>query len=84
MCLTVFERFTQKFARIVQQERGQNFITKLHRGQVDIIPWPVIESSQFYGLFEVLKDRFIKRPTTHHHAVQFVDVLKTLMAKLKV
>ncbi|KIM24854.1 hypothetical protein M408DRAFT_26650 [Serendipita vermifera MAFF 305830] len=75
--------FTQKFARIVQQERGQNFITKLHKGHLDIIPWPVIESPQFYKLFELLKDRFNKRPTTHHHAIQFLDVLKTLMAKLK-
>ncbi|CCA69193.1 hypothetical protein PIIN_03093 [Serendipita indica DSM 11827] len=75
--------FTQKFARIVQQERGQNFITKLHKGQLDIIPWPVIESAQFYGLFDVLRDRLVRRPTTHKHAVLFVDVLKTLMAKLK-
>ncbi len=82
--LQLLFRFTQKFAAIVQRERGQNFITRLHKGHLDIIPWPVIESSQFYGLFEVLKERLIKRPTTHRHAVQFVDTLKTLMAKLKV
>ncbi|KAG8823849.1 hypothetical protein FRC17_009237 [Serendipita sp. 399] len=75
--------FMQKFARIVQQERGQNFISKLHRGQLDIVPWPVIESSEFYVLFDILRDRLIKRPTTHKHAVMFVDILKTLMAKLK-
>ncbi|KAG8854044.1 hypothetical protein FRB91_004122 [Serendipita sp. 411] len=75
--------FGQKFARIVQQERGQNFITKLHRGQLDIIPWPVIESSQFYTLFDILRDRLIRRPITHKHAIMFVDILKTLMAKLK-
>ncbi|KAG8816259.1 hypothetical protein FRC17_000381 [Serendipita sp. 399] len=75
--------FTQKFARIVQQERGQNFITKLHRGQLDIVPWPVIESSQFYALFDILRGRLNQRPITHKHAIMFVDVLKTLMAKLK-
>lgn len=77
-------RFTQKFAAIVHRERDQNFITRLHRGQLDIIPWPVIESSQFYGLFDVLRERLMKRPITHKRAVIFVDILKTLMAKLKV
>jgi hypothetical protein len=77
-------RFGQKFAKIVQRERGQNFITKLHRGELDIVPWPVIESPQFYKLFDVLKERLVRRPVSHRHAVQFTEILKTLMAKLKV
>lgn len=77
-------RFAQKFAQIVQRERGENFITKLHRGQLEVIPWAVIGSSQFYSLFGVLKDRLGKRPTTYKHAGVFIEILKTLMAKLKV
>jgi hypothetical protein len=77
-------RFRQKFQKIVQQERGENFISKLHRGKLDIIPWPVIESSRFYDLFGGLKNRFDRQPITHQHAGAFLTVLKMLMAKLKV
>ncbi|PVF95046.1 hypothetical protein CPB86DRAFT_739378 [Serendipita vermifera] len=75
--------FGQKFSKIVQRERAQNFITKLHKGKLDIIPWPVIESPQFYMVFDLLKKRLAERPVSHQYAVQFMEVLKTLMAKLK-
>jgi hypothetical protein len=77
-------RFAQKFAQIVQRERGENFITKLHKGQLKVIPWAVIGSAQFYSLFGVLKDQLGEQQTTFKHASVFIDILKTLMAKLKV
>lgn len=83
-CASNPSRFRQKFQRIVQQERGENFISKLHQGKLDIIPWPVIESSRFYDLFGGLKNRFDRQPITHLHAGAFLTVLKMLMAKLKV
>jgi hypothetical protein len=70
--------------RIVQQEGSENFITKLHKGKLGIIPWGVIESPSFYKLFNKLKIRFMKQPITHKHAGAFIVTLKTLMAKLKV
>jgi hypothetical protein len=72
------------FQRIVQQERGDSFITKLYKGKLDVIPWPYIESSRFYDLFTGLKKRFDGQPITHQHAAAFITVLKMLMAKLKV
>jgi hypothetical protein len=77
-------RFLQKFQSIIQQKCGENFISKLHRGKLDIIPWPFIESSWFYDLFGVLKNRFDRQPITHQRAGTFLVVLKMLMAKLKV
>jgi hypothetical protein len=77
-------RFQQKFQRIVQKERADNFISKLHRGKLDIIPWPVIESARFYDLFVGLKKRLDRQSITHKHAGAFLGVLKMLMAKLKV
>lgn len=79
-----FHRFYLKFERLVQDEGGDNFITKLHRGKLDIISWPVIESSGFYKLFNSLKTNFMKQSVTHPHAGAFLIMLKTLMAKLKV
>ncbi|KAG8783755.1 hypothetical protein FRC15_004586 [Serendipita sp. 397] len=79
----IVHEFHQKFQRIVQQERADNFISKLHRGKLDIIPWPVIESARFYDLFMGLKQRLDRQPVTHKHAGAFLSVLKMLMAKLK-
>ncbi len=77
-------RFALKFKRIVRDEAGENFISKLHRGKLAIIPWPVIQSTRFYELFGALKARLEKQPITHKSAGEFLRVLKMLMAKLKV
>ncbi|KAG8834730.1 hypothetical protein FRC17_007454 [Serendipita sp. 399] len=79
----IVREFHQKFQTIVQQERADNFISKLHRGKLDIIPWPVIESARFYDLFTGLKQRLDRQPVTHQHAGAFLSTLKMLMAKLK-
>jgi hypothetical protein len=78
------DRFSLKFQQIVQQEQEANFISRLHRGRINIIPWPVIESKQFYSLFPTLKKCLDKEPATHARAGVFLQTLKTLMAKLKV
>ncbi|KAF8504999.1 hypothetical protein JB92DRAFT_2927694 [Gautieria morchelliformis] len=31
------------------EEQDSNFITRLHKGHISIIPWPVIESTKFYS-----------------------------------
>jgi hypothetical protein len=77
-------RFSLKFQKIVQDEQDANFITKLHRGKLDIIPWPVIGSKQFYMLFPTIQKRLDQQEVTHKTAGEFLQTLKTLMAKLKV
>ncbi|KAJ7504160.1 hypothetical protein B0H11DRAFT_1709774, partial [Mycena galericulata] len=69
--------------KIVEDEQDANFISRLHAGQLDIIPWPVIESKQFYALFPALKRTLNQQEITHVAAGEFLHTLKTLMAKLK-
>jgi hypothetical protein len=45
---------------------------------------PVIESKEFYKLFPMLKRHLDQQLMTHRTAGEFLDTLKTLMAKLKV
>ena len=78
------DRFRQKFQHIVEQEQEDNFITKLHKGKFNIIPWPVIESAGFYDLFGALKIRLDQQPLTYKYASVFIGALKMLMAQLKV
>ncbi|KZP02990.1 hypothetical protein FIBSPDRAFT_769606, partial [Athelia psychrophila] len=79
----IAREFSLKFQKIVQDEQDANFITKLHAGKLSIIPWPVIESRDFYRLFPTLKKSLDKQIVTHRTAGEFLHTLKTLMAKLK-
>ncbi|KAI5994326.1 hypothetical protein EDD15DRAFT_2432753 [Pisolithus albus] len=79
----IAREFTLKFQRIVQDEQETNFITQLHGGKLAIIPWPVIESQEFYKLFPKLKRHLDQQIITHHTAGEFLHTMKTLMAKLK-
>ncbi|KAI0297435.1 hypothetical protein BC826DRAFT_166673 [Russula brevipes] len=79
----VTREFSLKFQKIVQDEQDANFISRLHAGKLQIIPWPVIESKEFYKLFSALKRKLDQQSTSHHTAGEFLHTLKTLMAKLK-
>jgi hypothetical protein len=77
-------RFSLKFQKIVQAEQRANFISRLHRGRLNIIPWAVIESREFYNLFSTLKAQLDLQNVSHPTAGEFLHTIKTLMAKLKV
>ncbi|EMD40863.1 hypothetical protein CERSUDRAFT_121499 [Gelatoporia subvermispora B] len=79
----IIKEFSLKFQQIVQLEQGSNFITRLHRGRLDIVPWPVIESRQFYTLFTAFRKRLDKQATTYSGGSIFLQIIKTVMAKLK-
>ncbi|KAN0134234.1 hypothetical protein V8E53_008006 [Lactarius tabidus] len=79
----VMKRVALKFQKIVQDEEDDNFITRLHAGKLQIVPWPVIGSADFYRLFSALKKQLYQERTLHGTASEFSFTLKTLMAKLK-
>ncbi|KAF9228234.1 hypothetical protein BS17DRAFT_850512 [Gyrodon lividus] len=79
----IAREFSLKFQQIVQEEQDANFISRLHGGKLNIIPWPVIESREFYKLFATLKRRLDQQEVTHKAAGEFLHLMKTLMAKLK-
>ncbi|KAI9511011.1 hypothetical protein F5148DRAFT_1274479 [Russula earlei] len=76
-------RFSSKFQKIVEQEQDANFISRLHGGKLNIIPWPVIESKEFYKLFTTLKKRLDQQKVSHPTAGEFLHTIKILMAKIK-
>jgi hypothetical protein len=74
-------RFSLKFQKIVQ---ARHYISRFHAGKLQIIPWPVIESKEFYKFFSTLRRKLDQQSVSHHTAGEFLHTLKTLMAKLKV
>ncbi|KAH8114640.1 hypothetical protein DFH11DRAFT_1764593 [Phellopilus nigrolimitatus] len=81
--IEIAREFELKLHKIVQEEQASNFISRLYRGDLDIVTWPVIESRQFYTLFTTLKRRLDAQSPTHEGASTFLLKLKMLMAKLK-
>ncbi|KAG9125289.1 Vacuolar protein sorting-associated protein 13A [Ceratobasidium sp. 392] len=79
----IVKEFSLKFRQIVEKEQDQNFISRLHRGRIQIIPWPVINSPGFYTLFRQLRQKLDQQLFTHGTAGAFLHNLKTLMAKIK-
>lgn len=77
-------RFDQKFNDMVEEDQENNFITRLHRGQLHILPWPVIKSKGFYTLFGHIRRILEDQPITHGEGGVFLHMLKTLMAKIMV
>ena len=64
-------------------EKDFNFITRLHSGNLFIVPWPVIESTEFYQSFTSLAKKLQELPVTYTQGVTFLSTMKALMAKLK-
>ncbi|KAG8694060.1 hypothetical protein FRC08_008731, partial [Ceratobasidium sp. 394] len=79
----IIKEFSLKFRQIVAMEQDRNFISRLHRGRIQIIPWPVINSPSFYTLFRQLRQKLDEQRFTHGTAGAFLHNLKTLMAKIK-
>ncbi|KAG8713472.1 hypothetical protein FRC09_018672 [Ceratobasidium sp. 395] len=79
----IVNEFHLKFLQIVEREKDQNFISRLHRGRIDIIPWPVINTPIFYTLFRRLRQNLERQQFTHGTGGAFLHSLKTLMAKIK-
>ncbi len=69
---------------MLELDKVSNFVTLRHAGNLILIPWPVIESRQFYVLFPTLKKVLQKQEITHPKAATFLHTIKTMMAKLKV
>ncbi|KAI9443812.1 hypothetical protein H4582DRAFT_1039790 [Lactarius indigo] len=82
--IEIAREFFLGLQQIVQQEQDANFISRLHGGKLDIIPWPVMESTRdFYELFATLKMQLDLQKVSHPAAREFLHTIKTLMAKLK-
>ncbi|KAI9460720.1 hypothetical protein F5148DRAFT_255942 [Russula earlei] len=79
----IAREFSSKVRKFIEQEKNDNFISRLHGGKMKIIPSPVIESTEFYKLFPALKKSLDLQKTTHSTAGEFLLTIKTMMAKLR-
>ncbi|KAG9305010.1 hypothetical protein G9A89_007413 [Geosiphon pyriformis] len=80
----IVSEFQSKFSKIVDKEEEDNFITKLYRNEMSIVPWPVFNEASFYTTFKQLKVKLDGQNSKYKNARIFVEKIKVLMTKLKV
>ncbi|RUS20070.1 hypothetical protein BC937DRAFT_86448, partial [Endogone sp. FLAS-F59071] len=80
----VVKEFESKFSNIVSKESGNNFITRLYKGQMSILPWPMFNEANFYKTLIKLKKYMDDQEPKSEMARIFLPTIKTIMAKLKV
>ncbi|KAG8689142.1 hypothetical protein FRC11_004009, partial [Ceratobasidium sp. 423] len=78
----IIKKLSLEFQGIVEKERDRNFITRLHRGHIQIVPWPSANSHNFYTSLGRLRQKLNQQPFTHDSCGAFLHNLKTLMAKI--
>ncbi|KAJ3073522.1 hypothetical protein HDU98_001323 [Podochytrium sp. JEL0797] len=79
----IVQEFRTKIATIIYKEKSNNFISKLFGQKLEIIPWPVIQDSEFYEEFHYLKDMLLEQDG-YKNGITFLTILKTLMIKLRI
>ncbi|RIA83800.1 hypothetical protein C1645_833247 [Glomus cerebriforme] len=80
----IVTEFQSKFSKIVDREEEDNFITKLYRNKMSIVPWPVFNEAAFYTTFKQLKVKLDVQDSKYKNARAFIEKMKVLMTKLKV
>ncbi|CAG8720144.1 4553_t:CDS:10, partial [Racocetra persica] len=80
----IVTEFQSKFSRIVDKEEEDNFITKLYRNKMSILPWPVFTEAAFYTSIKTFKVKLDSQESQYKNAQMFVEKIKVLMTKLKV
>ncbi|CAG8843970.1 735_t:CDS:2, partial [Racocetra persica] len=72
----IIEEFHLKFARIVDREEEDNFITKLYRNKMSIVAWPIFTDSSFYTSLKQFKIKLGEQESQYKNARMFLEKTK--------
>ncbi|PKY47220.1 hypothetical protein RhiirA4_543827 [Rhizophagus irregularis] len=68
----------------ISQEGEDNFISKMYRGKVDFIPWPIFNNDAWFKALSIVNKKLEKQEVKYENAITFLQNLKVIMAKLKI
>ncbi|GBB95541.1 hypothetical protein RclHR1_02560001, partial [Rhizophagus clarus] len=80
----IMREFQSKFDQLVSEEGGDNFITRMYSGGLDIIPWPVFGDIKWFKKLSMIKKTLDRQETKYENARTFLQNTKVIMAKLKI
>ncbi|CAG8627601.1 5823_t:CDS:2 [Funneliformis caledonium] len=77
----IVREFQSKFSQLISEEGKDNFISRMYKGRLDIIPWSMFnDAGCFKTLSNVNKDL---ENAKYENARTFLQNTKLIMAKLK-
>ncbi|GES77132.1 hypothetical protein GLOIN_2v1781568 [Rhizophagus clarus] len=80
----ISREFQLKFDQLVAEEGGDNFVTRMYGGGLNIIPWPVFNDTAWFKKLSIIKTTLDKQETKYENARTFLQNTKVIMAKLKI
>ncbi|GES75141.1 hypothetical protein GLOIN_2v1781568 [Rhizophagus clarus] len=78
------KEFQLKLSQLVKEEGEDNFISRMYRGGLNIIPWPVFNDIAWFKQLSQIKKRLDEQETKYENARAFLHNTKVIMAKLMI
>ncbi|GBC07437.1 hypothetical protein RclHR1_07470002 [Rhizophagus clarus] len=80
----IVREFKSKFSQIVSEEGEDNFISRMYKGGLDIIPWPMFNDAAWFKTLSTVNKKLDKQEIKYENARTFLQSTKVIMAKLKI
>ncbi|GBC07438.1 hypothetical protein RclHR1_07470003 [Rhizophagus clarus] len=80
----IVKEFKSKFTQLVSEEGEDNFISRMYKGGLDIIPWPMFNDVAWFKTLSKVNKKLDKQEAKYENARTFLQNTKVIMAKLKI
>jgi len=80
----IVKEFKSKFSQLVADEGEDNFISRMYKGGLDIIPWPMFNDASWFKTLSKVNKNLNDQEPRYENARNFLQNTKVIMAKLKI
>ncbi|CAI2161360.1 13694_t:CDS:10 [Funneliformis geosporum] len=80
----IVKEFKSKFSQLVAEEGEDNFISRMYKGGLDIIPWPMFNDASWFKTLSKVNKNLNNQEPRYENARNFLRNTKVIMAKLKI
>ncbi|GBC20093.1 uncharacterized protein OCT59_006574 [Rhizophagus irregularis] len=80
----IVREFMIKFSQLVSEEGEDNFISRMYKGGLEVIPWPMFNDASWFKTLSKVNKKLEKREAKYENARTFLQITKVIMAKLKI
>ncbi|CAI2161359.1 15834_t:CDS:10 [Funneliformis geosporum] len=80
----IVREFQSKISQLVSEGGKDNFISRMYKGGLDIIPWPMFNDAGWFKTLSNVNKDLEKQKAKYDNARTFLQNTKLIMAKLKI
>ncbi|CAG8438296.1 8032_t:CDS:10 [Funneliformis caledonium] len=74
----IVREFKSKFSQLVSEEGEDNFISRMYKGGLDIIPWPMFNDAAWFKTLSIVNKKLDKQEAKYENARTFLQIQKLL------